>query len=285
VAVTAALGGCGSKAGGGIVPEQVAPQISAPAPAALPPPSALRGASYTQQDLYHLGIEYDDSLPYNLVSREGEDAVFAPQWIQPVGQFEELAYATYQFQLNEVVPDPQVHFTWNKTDNYTDGWVALANFQRDRWDWYELPQSGELPYNPAKNVSATGAMYVVVLFTGEAEWLLHEIWISLGNPSGAWPMFGHDVRHTHKSAYIGSQTGKLKWKFRTTSAGFDFKDALVGPDGTIYVGSNYLYAINPDGSLKWSFATGSWVESSPAIGADGTVYVGSADGKLYAFGD
>jgi outer membrane protein assembly factor BamB len=29
------------------------------------------------------------------------------------------------------------------------------------------------------------------------------------------------------------------------------------------------YAINPDGSLKWSFTTGGWVYSSPAIGADG----------------
>jgi outer membrane protein assembly factor BamB len=60
----------------------------------------------------------------------------------------------------------------------------------------------------------------------------------------------------------------------------------IGADGTIYVGSldNKLYAINPDGSLKWSYTTGHDVRSSPAIGADGTVYVGSDDKKLYAFG-
>jgi outer membrane protein assembly factor BamB len=54
----------------------------------------------------------------------------------------------------------------------------------------------------------------------------------------------------------------------------------------VYVGSNdnNLYAINPDGSLKWSYTTGDLVQSSPAIGADGTVYVGSWDGNLYAFG-
>jgi hypothetical protein len=43
-----------------------------------------------------------------------------------------------------------------------------------------------------------------------------------------------------------------------------------------------LYAINPDGSQKWSFTTGDAVYSSPAIGADGTIYVGSRDNKLYA---
>jgi eukaryotic-like serine/threonine-protein kinase len=60
----------------------------------------------------------------------------------------------------------------------------------------------------------------------------------------------------------------------------------IGADGTVYVGSddNKLYAINPDGSLKWTYITGDYVRSSPAIGANGTVYVGSYDGKLYAIG-
>src|SRR5476651_897531 len=37
-----------------------------------------------------------------------------------------------------------------------------------------------------------------------------------------------------------------------------------------------------DGLIKWGFATGSQVVSSPAIAADGTIYIGSLDGKLYA---
>jgi len=50
------------------------------------------------------------------------------------------------------------------------------------------------------------------------------------------------------------------------------------------VGSNdrYLYAISPDGTLKWSFETGGSIYSSPAIGEDETVYFGSNDGCLYA---
>jgi outer membrane protein assembly factor BamB len=36
-------------------------------------------------------------------------------------------------------------------------------------------------------------------------------------------------------------------------------------------------------SLKWSYTTGGYVWSSPAV-ANGVVYVGSWDGKVYAFG-
>jgi outer membrane protein assembly factor BamB len=36
------------------------------------------------------------------------------------------------------------------------------------------------------------------------------------------------------------------------------------------------------GTMSWSFRTGNYVSSSPAIGPDGTVYVGSDDGNLYA---
>jgi outer membrane protein assembly factor BamB len=58
----------------------------------------------------------------------------------------------------------------------------------------------------------------------------------------------------------------------------------IGGDGTIYVGSNdnNLYAINPDGTEKWSYPTGSDVNSPPAVGSDGTIYFGSHDNKVYA---
>lgn len=44
---------------------------------------------------------------------------------------------------------------------------------------------------------------------------------------------------------------------------------------------NYFGPSNDEGK-KWSFETGGYIGSSPAIGQDGTIYVGSGDGKLYA---
>ncbi|MGA1874463.1 MAG: PQQ-binding-like beta-propeller repeat protein [bacterium] len=60
----------------------------------------------------------------------------------------------------------------------------------------------------------------------------------------------------------------------------------IGADGTVYVGTGNesIYALDPNGTVKWSYATGGLISTSPAIGADGTVYIGCDDGKLYAFG-
>src|SRR4030042_1730312 len=98
-----------------------------------------------------------------------------------------------------------------------------------------------------------------------------------------WPKFRQNTQNTGRSPYSGPGEGRLKWSFPTGDSWILSSPAL-GVDGTIYVGSrdNHLYAINPDGSEKWSFATGNIVDSSPAIGADGTIYVGSYDGRLYA---
>jgi outer membrane protein assembly factor BamB/subtilisin family serine protease len=62
----------------------------------------------------------------------------------------------------------------------------------------------------------------------------------------------------------------------------------VAQDGTVYFAGlspdRTLYALHPDGSLRWQFSTsgGSIDLNSPAVGADGTVYFGSNDGRMRA---
>jgi outer membrane protein assembly factor BamB len=101
---------------------------------------------------------------------------------------------------------------------------------------------------------------------------------------GPWPLFGHDLQRTGRSPYIGPDTPTLKWAFQPGDC--VISSPAVGSDGTIYVGSDTgcLYAINPDGTMKWYYDTGSEedIYSSPAIGADGTVYVGSNNCWFYA---
>jgi outer membrane protein assembly factor BamB len=96
---------------------------------------------------------------------------------------------------------------------------------------------------------------------------------------------------TDGTIYVGNFTGdlfaltpdgKLKWKFK---AGAEIKSSpAIADDGTIYFGSRdwKLYAVTPAGTLKWTFTTGGWVDSSPAIATDGTIYFGSWDTNFYA---
>ncbi|HHT9105785.1 MAG TPA: PQQ-binding-like beta-propeller repeat protein, partial [Candidatus Wujingus californicus] len=78
---------------------------------------------------------------------------------------------------------------------------------------------------------------------------------------------------------------KLLWSFKTGN--WVESSPAIDIEGTTYIGSSdgKLYAINPDGKLKWSFQTKDIIEASPAIGPDGTIYIGSNDKHLYAIGE
>ncbi|MEI7899839.1 MAG: PQQ-binding-like beta-propeller repeat protein [bacterium] len=97
-----------------------------------------------------------------------------------------------------------------------------------------------------------------------------------------WPMFHHNPRHNGRTPHTGAAANNLRWRY---AAGDDVDSSpAVGRDGTVYVGSldHKLYAIAADGTKLWEYGTGDDVFSSPAIGACGTIYVGSDDGLLYA---
>jgi len=70
--------------------------------------------------------------------------------------------------------------------------------------------------------------------------------------------------------------GTLKWKFQMRIWGGN--NPSIAEDGTIYVGCDKLYAVYPNGTMKWDFNLGEGrliVKSGPAISADGTIYVGA----------
>ena len=97
--------------------------------------------------------------------------------------------------------------------------------------------------------------------------------------NSAWPMFQHDLRHTGCSPYIGPQAANLKWTF-TLESGYTNTPAIAS-DGTLYAcasdGGQRLYAVNPDGTEKWSNSTWHSMNSTPAVGSDGTIYVVQSD--------
>ncbi len=84
--------------------------------------------------------------------------------------------------------------------------------------------------------------------------------------------------------YAINPDASLRWSYDTQ--GFVQSSPAIASDGTVYVGSNdaNLYAINPNGTLKWTYESLVGIASSPSIGADGTVYVGSDDKNVYAVG-
>lgn len=111
-----------------------------------------------------------------------------------------------------------------------------------------------------------------------------------------WAMPGGNPQHSGTSVYNTTDVlNKMQWTFKAQNhdvpgSSYSFLNGLlIGPDGTIYTqaynssngGSDGLYAINPDGTVKWfstaaaggpnSFGSGMKLRSM-AIGQDGTIY-------------
>jgi PGF-pre-PGF domain-containing protein len=98
-----------------------------------------------------------------------------------------------------------------------------------------------------------------------------------------WAKVLHDSNNTGLSPHLGAQTNTLKWSYPTGDVIMRISP-VIGSDGTIYIGSNdgNLYALDPNGTLKWKYATGAIDLSSAAVGSDGTIYVGTNGAGFYA---
>jgi len=151
-----------------------------------------------------------------------------------------------------------------------DGTIYMQN---ERSNLYAVNPNGSLKWNTTN------------LFTS----------LAVGLPT---PSVGSDgtIYIGADSIYAFNPDGTLKWRsniinyvgsstFRSGSA--------IAADGTIYIGgsgyfgdfpTNYgstaIFAINPDGTVKWQYLMkdNSWIFSSPAIGADGSIYLGVETG-------
>src|SRR5215469_4640027 len=73
--------------------------------------------------------------------------------------------------------------------------------------------------------------------------------------------------------------GSLQWQLNFPCCG-GFTPAIAA-DGTIFLGTGQgLWAVNPDGSMKWQFRT-DLVFGVPTIGGDGTIYAPVSGGTIF----
>jgi outer membrane protein assembly factor BamB len=104
-----------------------------------------------------------------------------------------------------------------------------------------------------------------------------------------WPTFHHDRQRTGVASGNGiiTDTTTFRWAYPPLvdqPIGAVCGSPVVGPDGTIYFGATdgYLYALNPDGTLKWKSNLDGEIASSPVLLPStsispyrGRVYVGT----------
>jgi outer membrane protein assembly factor BamB len=159
--------------------------------------------------------------------------------------------------------NPDGSLKWQSAEDFSvegmatgsDGWVYVGNGN----SLYAVQPDGTLGwyYQSSTYISQPALGPGGRIFVG-ADGNLCEVEAGLGTPYGY---------------------GNLLWSFPTGST----LTPAIGLDGTLYQGGggHRFYALNPDGTLKWSYLERQ-PSSSPAVNAGGTAYIGSAGGYVYA---
>ena len=122
--------------------------------------------------------------------------------------------------------------------------------------------------------------------TGQSPYITVDTWDEIWNINTPGPVSGGSVIDEDGTIYIGAYdlcavylNGSEKW--RCDVSGWIMSCPAIDENGTIYIGTkggsgNYMYAIYPDGTVKWKHPT-SQIYSSPAIANDGTIIYGNSD--------
>lgn len=165
------------------------------------------------------------------------------------------------------------------------GAVVLVS---DTWQWSSSdPPVATVDGSGTVTGVFEGVVTVTAAETESAKSAGAAVTVIAGLADTPWPMVGHDVRRTGRSPYVGPDSPTEKWSVWT--GGPIYSSPAIGEDGTIYVGSDdqKLYAVNPDGSLKWRYIAGDKIRSGIAVATGNIVYFGTdySDNKLYAVVD
>lgn len=252
----------------------------------------LKGSSANFKDIHQAAwaADYINALASNRVTSGYPDGTFKPQNLLTRAEFATFiaraindnftikpftqgkGYQVGQYDFNAIHP---THYNWNRVSQY-DG----PNKPKIKWVWDTEPSflfygDDQKKYtfdymDSAPAIGSDGTIYI-------------------GNTQGVF--------------YALSQDGSEKWRYEIQDSINEIRTSpIIGKDGTIYFGAlghdgvtgtdgktyyGGLYALNPNGKLKWrTLLEEQMGQSAPSIANDGTIYVGTglgqAGGKVYA---
>jgi len=154
--------------------------------------------------------------------------------------------------------------------------VCYSNYMTD-WSVHHIDQNNTYDVdNPVfNNVEPRESVYKMPAGSTDA------------SKGSVWPMLSHDVQHSGRSPYnTAENSGEELWRIMGYESGDVWSSAVIDDHNIIYFGTigsdSALYALYPNGTMKWRYQSNGLIWSTPAIGNDGTIYLVSWGSKLVA---
>lgn len=258
--------------------------------------AALPARNSSEALLLRMGNEFELS---GKATGQGSDALFEPQWSGHGSPFADVAYAVYRFNVEGYLGQQTIKLTWtDPPPDYSSLWLGLSRYNTfgvGYWEWRHCRTNdfidfGPEGFQPYINKNSNDILLTVILL-GTDTASLGQIELG-GTLLDDWCMSGHDAQHSSFSPHVGPRTNHLGW---VLDLGGEVRaNPVMAADGTIYVGTyqvggdpSQFYAINPDGTIKWSFDAPASIVNAASVAPDGSIYMscGSSPlkGKLFAF--
>ncbi len=122
-------------------------------------------------------------------------------------------------------------------------------------------------------LSILGLLLLLAMVTGEGLAQLAD---------SAWPCAHQNLQRTGVSPSSRNDTPEVLWTFH--AADEVLGSPIVGIDNIIYFTTPmFLYAVNPDGSARWSYQLLTDADAGPVQDQDGTIYLAASNGEIYFF--
>ena len=221
--------------------------------------------------------------------------------------------ASVKYQLTAVSKDGKEKWTYKTNDNLLHSSPvinehgkllisvrgSLVEFDAETGEQTILTKPVETTINSEPVIDENGSMYALSMgpsfrlnaynSDGSDKW---KISIPAGkngdislSKDGTLYFKAGGTNSTYLYAY-NSVDGSYKWKY-SISGGSSYTAPAIDSEGTLYTidSRGEIFAINPDGTLKWSYKTASsnaMYLVEPVVGRDGTIYVSNGNKNLYA---
>jgi PKD repeat protein len=127
-----------------------------------------------------------------------------------------MAYAIYNFDTSGKTTDGNLRLLWASKGTASELWIALADFDHDRWMWYTVPETDFLAYSKALHES-NNRLLAVILCAGAVEWELSNLRIVSETPpavTGVSPLTGNAGQsRTFSLTASGGPATSWLWNF------------------------------------------------------------------------